>query len=81
MNKTSLTALALLFGAGVALAQNTAPAPVAPLPTENQVHWQQMETYAFIHFGPNTFGDREWGYGDAPLSSFNPSRLDCEQWV
>ncbi len=57
------------------------PSPILPIPSQEQINWQKLETYAFIHFGLNTYNDLEWGYGNTPASTFNPTQLDCEQWV
>ncbi len=52
-----------------------------PKPNDLQMSWQRMETIAFIHFSINTFTDMEWGYGNESPELFNPSSLDCRQWV
>ena len=52
-----------------------------PVPTENQLRWQDMEMYAFIHYSLNTYSDQEWGFGNEDLNLFNPSNLDCRQWA
>ncbi|UCE43387.1 MAG: alpha-L-fucosidase [Candidatus Aminicenantes bacterium] len=57
------------------------PKPYGAIPSERQLIWHDMKYHAFIHFGPNTFTDMEWGHGDESPDVFNPTALDCQQWA
>ena len=70
----------LCLALSVAAAQK-AKAPLQALPSRQQLAWHDMEYYWFIHFGPNTFTDKEWGQGNEQADVFDPSDLDCRQWA
>ncbi len=53
---------------------------IYPKPSARQQQWSEMEYYLFVHFGPNTFTDLEWGKGTEKEEVFNPTQLDCRQW-
>jgi len=73
-----------IAAARVTLAGGLHAAPVwqgRPRPSASQLLWQQDELAMFIHFGVNTFTDREWGDGRESPSIFAPSALDARQWA
>jgi alpha-L-fucosidase len=51
-----------------------------PRPSASQLAWQRDELALFLHFGVNTFTDREWGDGKESPAIFNPAALDARQW-
>lgn len=57
------------------------PAPARPRPSPEQLAWHRRELALFLHFGVNTFTDREWGLGNEDPRIFAPSALDARQWV
>ncbi len=69
------------FLSGLNCHQIEAPVPFGPIPSENQLRWQEMEYYAFVHFSLNTYTNQPWGYGNEDINLFNPTELDCRQWA
>ncbi len=67
----------LLAGSGCIAAQNA----VDIKPTPQQTEWQDLEFGVILHFGTNTFLNREWGDGTASPKVFNPTAFDPDQWM
>jgi alpha-L-fucosidase len=50
-------------------------------PTPQQTQWQDLEFGVILHFGTNTFLNREWGDGTADPKIFNPTQFNPGQWM
>lgn len=80
--RTFVTGATRLAAAGALLRRLPAlPAAPRPRPTPAQLRWQRDELAMFVHFGVNTFTNREWGEGTEDPRIFNPSALDPRRWA
>ncbi|NDV66455.1 alpha-L-fucosidase [Bacteroides sp. 224] len=79
--KQNLTALATLLLIGASCSEVAPPEKLEPTPTKHQQAWQELEYYMFVHYGPNTFTNVEWGDGSEDPKVFNPTHLDTDQWA
>jgi len=77
----TLTRRGFLAATGSAWLLPRASSAPRPVPSPAQLEWQRDELALFLHFGVNTFSDREWGDGHEDPASFAPTGLDARQWA
>lgn len=76
-----LSALRLIAALAILNFTATAQNFVDVKPSPQQSEWQDLEFGVIIHFGTNTFLDREWGDGKASPQVFAPTEFDPDQWM
>ena len=67
-----------------AFVTTTALAAVArpvPRPAMAERIAAEEDVYGIVHWGLNTYTDREWGYGDEDPAMLNPAKFDADQIV
>jgi alpha-L-fucosidase len=79
--KFLLSGAAALAGARLTAARGLLPQVRRPRPTSSQLLWQRDELALFLHFGVNTFTNREWGDGREAPTIFAPTKLDAREWA
>lgn len=81
MSRRSFLGAAAAVLAAPRFSLHASPRAQRPAPSPSQLLWQRDELALFIHFGVNTFTDREWGDGAEDPSVFAPAALDARQWA
>lgn len=84
----SVAASSFLLGTSCVRDEKTTESeePIMPLnnpdvkPTKAQQDWMDLKFGMFIHFGINTYYDKEWSDGTLDLAAYNPTELDTDQW-
>ena len=76
--RRAVPVLGVLFGFSIAHAAGARP---VPRPAQLERIREGVEVYGIVHWGLNTFTDREWGYGDENPQDLNPDAFDADQIV
>ena len=92
LNAFAFLSTVVLALCGCASDKTCLHASKSPKPTPQQAAWQDAELGMFIHFDLEVFNDDETNsdvrgntnrpsYGAIPVSKFNPTKLDTDQWL
>ena len=71
-------AVVAAFSAAVAFAALARP---VPRPAMAECLATDVDIIGIVHWGLNTYTDREWGYGDEDPALLNPSAFNADQIV
>ncbi|WPU91038.1 alpha-L-fucosidase [Mucilaginibacter sabulilitoris] len=79
--KKNISLVLLFIIVGLRVFSQAPPKPYGPLPTQGQLNWQEMGMYCLIHYGLDTYTNKEWGDGSEDPKLLNPSQFSAMQIV